>query len=154
MEKSMKPINILFFLLLCVLLSGCKNKRVPSFWYSKKCIIFAAALSANGTLTEWLGNGLQNRLRRFESARYLTKKRLSSIQDSLFSFSDVSNLFALNKWRRTFGYVMRNKKWRKKEVGNGNFKLPIMNFNPVGLFLPAQVFVCVTPQVLPFRQQW
>ena len=25
-----------------------------------------------GTLAEWLGNGLQNRVRRFESARYLT----------------------------------------------------------------------------------
>jgi hypothetical protein len=30
--------------------------------------------SPNGTLTEWLGNGLQNRLQQFESARYLTMK--------------------------------------------------------------------------------
>lgn len=27
----------------------------------------------NGTLAEWLGSGLQNRVRRFESARYLEK---------------------------------------------------------------------------------
>ena len=27
-----------------------------------------------GTLAEWLGNGLQNRVRRFESARYLKQK--------------------------------------------------------------------------------
>ena len=37
---------------------------------SKKSITFATA-NANGTLTERLGIGLQNRVRRFESARYL-----------------------------------------------------------------------------------
>ena len=37
-----------------------------------------------GTLAEWLGNGLQNRVRRFESARYL-KRELSS-DSSLFFF--------------------------------------------------------------------
>ena len=31
-----------------------------------------------GTLAEWLGNGLQNRVRRFESARYL-KESLESL---------------------------------------------------------------------------
>ena len=36
----------------------------------KKSITFATA-KANGTLTERLGIGLQNRVRRFESARYL-----------------------------------------------------------------------------------
>ena len=35
-----------------------------------KLAIFASA-KANGTLTEWLGSGLQNHLRQFESARYL-----------------------------------------------------------------------------------
>lgn len=34
------------------------------------CFTFAPA-RGNGTLTEWLGNGLQNRLQQFESARYL-----------------------------------------------------------------------------------
>lgn len=28
----------------------------------------------NGTLAEWLGNGLQNRVQQFESAGYLKKK--------------------------------------------------------------------------------
>ena len=36
-------------------------------------VTFATA-NANGTLTERLGIGLQNRVRRFESARYLLKK--------------------------------------------------------------------------------
>ena len=30
--------------------------------------------SPNGTLTEWLGSGLQNRLQQFESARYLIRR--------------------------------------------------------------------------------
>ncbi len=37
----------------------------------KICTTFATANEKNGTLTEWLGSGLQNRVRRFESARYL-----------------------------------------------------------------------------------
>ena len=36
-------------------------------------VTFATA-NANGTLTERLGIGLQNRVRRFESARYLQNK--------------------------------------------------------------------------------
>ena len=32
-----------------------------------------AALKCCGTLAEWLGNGLQNRVQQFESARYLKK---------------------------------------------------------------------------------
>ena len=36
-------------------------------------VTFATA-NANGTLTERLGIGLQNRVRRFESARYLQSK--------------------------------------------------------------------------------
>ena len=39
----------------------------------KKSITFATA-KAIGTLTERLGIGLQNRVRRFESARYLQNK--------------------------------------------------------------------------------
>lgn len=38
--------------------------------FLKKGINFAPAFR-KGTLTEWLGSGLQNRLRQFESARYL-----------------------------------------------------------------------------------
>ena len=36
-------------------------------------VTFATA-NANGTLTERLGIGLQNRVRRFESARYLNRE--------------------------------------------------------------------------------
>ena len=32
-----------------------------------------ATANHKGTLAEWLGNGLQNRVRRFESARYLKR---------------------------------------------------------------------------------
>ena len=31
----------------------------------------------NGTLTEWLGSGLQNRVQQFESARYLTVRKFT-----------------------------------------------------------------------------
>ena len=40
---------------------------------SEKVIIFVAA-KRYGSLAEWLGTGLQNRLRRFESARNLTNR--------------------------------------------------------------------------------
>ena len=39
-------------------------------------VTFATA-NANGTLTERLGIGLQNRVRRFESARYLQARNRS-----------------------------------------------------------------------------
>ncbi len=42
-------------------------------------------LTQKGTLAEWLGNGLQNRVRRFESARYLKKTHLN-ISDGSFYF--------------------------------------------------------------------
>ena len=71
----------------------------------------------NGTLAEWLGNGLQNRVRRFESARYLKKmKRLifvliiSSLcagpafsqipQSSLYEMKRAMDLMNLNKAHR------------------------------------------------------
>lgn len=41
--------------------------------YSKHFITFATAIGKQGTLTEWLGSGLQNRARQFDSARYLYK---------------------------------------------------------------------------------
>ncbi len=33
--------------------------------------MYLCTRKTKGTLAEWLGNGLQNRVRRFESARYL-----------------------------------------------------------------------------------
>jgi hypothetical protein len=46
-----------------------------------------------GTLAEWLGPGLQNRLRRFESARYL--KRTSS-HEGVFVFNELTATWTLN----------------------------------------------------------
>lgn len=45
----------------------CKSKKYPYICLSK---------TANGTLAEWLGNGLQNRVQQFDSARYLQQKSL------------------------------------------------------------------------------
>ena len=44
------------------------------FVLKNKYIIFVVPFMQNGTLTEWLGSGLQNRVRQFESARYLKTK--------------------------------------------------------------------------------
>ena len=46
-------------------------------------VTFATA-NANGTLTERLGIGLQNRVRRFESARYLQVKSLTQMGQTFF----------------------------------------------------------------------
>lgn len=35
--------------------------------------VLSLRTETNGTLAEWLGTGLQNRRRRFESAKYLEK---------------------------------------------------------------------------------
>jgi len=40
----------------------------------KKNFTFAGQSTTQGTMAEWLGNGLQNRLQRFESAWYLKVK--------------------------------------------------------------------------------
>lgn len=48
-----------------------KNNFFQFFCYTEFFITFATAKPNNGTLAEWLGNGLQNRVQRFESARYL-----------------------------------------------------------------------------------
>ncbi len=37
-----------------------------------------------GTLAEWLGNGLQNRLQQFDSAGYLSKRKRPAYCRSLF----------------------------------------------------------------------
>ena len=48
------------------------KKHRDKFVYPKISSTFALA-NHKGTLAEWLGNGLQNRVRRFESARYLRR---------------------------------------------------------------------------------
>lgn len=54
------------------------------FVISKNRINFALEIKKNGTLTEWLGSGLQNRVQQFESAGYL--KKLQSCDCSFFIF--------------------------------------------------------------------
>ena len=40
----------------------------------------------NGSLAEWLGNGLQHHLQRFESARNLTESKFLIFRNLLFRF--------------------------------------------------------------------
>ena len=47
-------------------------KRVANFKISCTFATANREASPQGTLAEWLGNGLQNRLQQFESAGYLT----------------------------------------------------------------------------------
>ncbi len=51
-----------------------KKKRRILFINQKNILPLQPILKAIGTLAEWLGAGLQNRRRRFESARYLKIK--------------------------------------------------------------------------------
>ena len=50
-----------------------------------------ALANHKGTLAEWLGNGLQNRVRRFESARYLKQKSGQITMTALFRYIYTSN---------------------------------------------------------------
>ena len=64
------------------------KKRSKNLHSSKKGYNFAPQNRNNGSLAEWLGTGLQNRLQRFESARNL--KRVYSI-GSLFLHNGPHN---------------------------------------------------------------
>ena len=46
---------------------------------------------SNGTLTEWLGSGLQNRVQQFESAGYLTHERAHHQLGDVLSFRISAN---------------------------------------------------------------
>ena len=50
--------------------------------------IFLQSENVQGSLAEWLGSGLQNRVRRFDSARNLKKKE--SNNGSLFYFLQIT----------------------------------------------------------------
>ena len=45
---------------------------------------------SNGTLTEWLGSGLQNRVQQFESAGYLTDERIKDADKASFCFKNIN----------------------------------------------------------------
>ena len=49
-----------------------------------------------GTLTEWLGSGLQNRVQQFESAGYLTDERIKDADKASFiGFKNINKADAL-----------------------------------------------------------
>lgn len=54
----------------CRLHSGTK-KLLEKFAGLEECPYLCTRNQGNGTLTEWLGSGLQNRVQQFESAGYL-----------------------------------------------------------------------------------
>ena len=67
----------------------CRNKiKVYLCTRNQKKISF-------GTLTEWLGSGLQNRVQQFESAGYLTDKRIKDADKASFCFKNINKADAL-----------------------------------------------------------
>ena len=68
-----------------------KNYKKPRYKFGNPKIssTFATA-NHKGTLAEWLGNGLQNRVRRFESARYLMQKSGQIQMTALFRYIHTS----------------------------------------------------------------
>ena len=76
------------------------KKITKIFFYSPSQTYLCTRKSkkAYGTLTEWLGSGLQNRLQQFESARYLISKiRVLNVSKfrTLFFFLTFSNFSVL-----------------------------------------------------------
>lgn len=69
-------------------LHPCKTSNSAVFYCNIKKIHYLCTPKTQGTLAEWLGTGLQNRLRRFESAKYLTEGCLLSrrLLDILYCF--------------------------------------------------------------------
>ena len=90
-----------------VVLHPVKHQTVDFSICHIKKLHYLCKPKTKGTLAEWLGTGLQNRLRRFESAKYL--KRRMSIKSQAFrhplsfkmmflkqTFSDVSVVSGLH----------------------------------------------------------
>ena len=62
-----------------------EKKRRKVWWNEKKAVPLHPQMS-NGTLADRLGNGLQNRVEQFDSARYLKAKTASSTQKRACGF--------------------------------------------------------------------
>ena len=60
--------------------------NLPCFYLvvMSKIHTFATQKSKKGSLAEWLGTGLQNRLRRFESARNLKLSSVNLLTEEFF----------------------------------------------------------------------
>ena len=52
------------------------NKSGRKIWWNEIKFIPLHSQSSNGTLADRLGNGLQNRVEQFDSARYLKKSEM------------------------------------------------------------------------------
>src|SRR5574344_706869 len=64
---------------------------------NRKKVLPLHSLKAVGVLTEWLGNGLQNRLQQFESARHLNKKGSWKSSNCLLSYTNLVLFFFRRK---------------------------------------------------------
>ncbi len=63
-----------------------QQQIIEKIWHYQELFLPLQPQIDNGTLADRLGNGLQNRVGQFDSARYLTKKRNSSERGVLFLF--------------------------------------------------------------------
>lgn len=91
--------------------------------YSKHFITFATAIGKQGTLTEWLGSGLQNRARQFDSARYLKPIRCKTLESSTLQRMFFLCVLHLN------GSPMSNRQSRSQNITKGLFPCWIGNKN-------------------------
>ncbi len=53
-----------------------QQQIIEKIWHYQELFLPLQPQIDNGTLADRLGNGLQNRVGQFDSARYLTKKEL------------------------------------------------------------------------------
>ena len=94
------------------------------------CPIFVTT-KHNGTLADRLGNGLQNRVEQFDSARYLKTKSSHSISNGCFSFS------LLHEARRHFRAVLATFLNARSWTASVKTKILVL---AVGLQAPKQKF--------------
>ena len=71
-----------------------QQKKVIKIWRYKHILLPLHSHLSNGALSERLGTGLQNRLRRFDSATHLKSRKSSKIY-GIYFFIIKSNYFAM-----------------------------------------------------------
>ena len=71
-----------------------RQKNSKNIWSFKKILVPLHSQNRNGTLADRLGNGLQNRVEQFDSARYLKKSSVIAAEDFLCHyFRSVNDTF-------------------------------------------------------------
>ncbi len=63
-----------------------QQQIIEKIWHYQELFLPLQPQIDNGTLADRLGNGLQNRVGQFDSARYLTKKELLVQKSSFFIY--------------------------------------------------------------------